>query len=248
MTEVPVFRCQSCGAPVSEDAVQCPYCQGQLATVACPRCFGMVSINARHCAHCGAQVVVHAQSAESALNCPECEIALSVTPVGSVDIHQCSKCGGVWLEHDRFADLTAPHEERGKAMAATGTRPVPTLLHGTVTIRYRPCPVCDKLMNRFNFGHASGVILDSCKYHGLWFDRDELRGVMEFIDHGGLVKSQQAEAEREREAARAMAKAKLEQERDLSVPSSTYDGLTTAPGDMVETVKRFWRLVQSLRS
>jgi Zn-finger nucleic acid-binding protein len=245
--EAPAIRCQSCGAPVPEDAVQCPYCQCQLATVACPRCFGMVSLHAKHCSQCGAEVVVRAQETDTTLNCPECEVALSITPLGSVDIHQCSKCGGIWLEHGRFAEISASHEERGKAMAATGARPAPTLLHGSQTVRYRACPVCDKLMNRFNFGHASGVILDSCKYHGLWFDREELRRVISFIDEGGLVHSQEAEAQREKDAARALAKAHLEREMDLSTPSSTYDGLTTAPGDMVETVKRFWQLVQDLR-
>jgi len=245
--EAPALRCQSCGAPVPEDATQCPYCQSQLATVACPRCFGMVSLHASHCSHCGVEVQVRAQSTESTLKCPECEIDLSITPLGDVDIHQCSKCGGVWLEPERFAALSASHEEYGKALAAAGARPAPTLLHGTQTVRYRPCPVCDKLMNRFNFGHASGVILDSCKTHGLWFDRDELPRVMAFIDGGGLVRAQQVEAERQHEAARSLALTRMDRELPGAASLGPYEGLTTAPLDMVETVQRFWRLVQSLR-
>jgi Zn-finger nucleic acid-binding protein/RNA polymerase subunit RPABC4/transcription elongation factor Spt4 len=246
--EAPVFRCQSCGAPVAEDAAQCPYCQSQLATVACPRCFGMVSVHARHCSHCGADVVVRTQPAESAIRCPECEIALSVTPLGEVDIHQCSKCGGVWLEHERFAALSVAHEEQGKAAAAAGARPAPTLLHGTQTIRYRGCPVCEKLMNRFNFGRNSGVILDSCRQHGLWFDREELRRVMAFIDGGGLVRSQEAEAERKQEAARALALAQIEIQHSGAATSDPYEGLTTAPLDLVHTVQGLWHLVQRLKS
>lgn len=246
--DAPVFRCQSCGAPVPEDASQCPYCQSQLATVACPRCFGMVSVNARHCSHCGAEVVVRAQPAEAPIRCPECEIPLSVTPLGEVDIHQCSKCGGVWLEPERFASLSAAHVEQGKAVAATGVRPAPTLLRGTQTIRYRGCPVCEKLMNRFNFGRNSGVILDSCRQHGLWFDREELRRVMSFIDQGGLVRTQEAEEERKQEAARAQALAQIELQHSGAATSDPYEGLTTAPLDLVRTVQGLWHLVQRLRS
>ena len=53
-------------------------------------------------------------------------------------------------------------------------------------VRYRPCAVCGELMNRFNFANCSGVILDSCKPHGVWFDPDELRRIVEFIRGGGL--------------------------------------------------------------
>jgi Zn-finger nucleic acid-binding protein len=55
-------------------------------------------------------------------------------------------------------------------------------------VRYRPCPACGKMMNRTNYGGISGVILDTCKTHGLWFDQDELRRVLEFIQKGGLDK------------------------------------------------------------
>jgi Zn-finger nucleic acid-binding protein len=51
---------------------------------------------------------------------------------------------------------------------------------------YRPCPKCGELMNRFNFANCSGVILDACKPHGVWFDADELRRIVSFIRGGGL--------------------------------------------------------------
>ena len=45
----------------------------------------------------------------------------------------------------------------------------------TEKIRYIPCPICHELMNRVNFANFSGVIVDVCREHGTWFDRDELR-------------------------------------------------------------------------
>ena len=53
-------------------------------------------------------------------------------------------------------------------------------------IFYRPCPICGELMNRFNFADCSGVILDACKPHGVWFDSDELRRIVTFVRDGGL--------------------------------------------------------------
>jgi Zn-finger nucleic acid-binding protein len=58
-----------------------------------------------------------------------------------------------------------------------------------------PCPVCDKLMNRVNFAHCSHVVVDVCSQHGTWFDRDELRRIVEFIRAGGLESSRAKQIE-----------------------------------------------------
>ena len=42
-------------------------------------------------------------------------------------------------------------------------------------------------MNRINFDR-SGVVVDICKGHGIWFDRDELTRVAEFIHDNSLGK------------------------------------------------------------
>ena len=56
-------------------------------------------------------------------------------------------------------------------------------------------------MNRINFARCSGVIVDICKGHGTWFDRDELSRIVEFVRGGGL------------EAARSKEKTQLEEAR-----------------------------------
>jgi len=40
-------------------------------------------------------------------------------------------------------------------------------------------------MHRLNFGRKSGIILDSCRPHGLWFDANELDAVVRWIRTGG---------------------------------------------------------------
>jgi hypothetical protein len=44
-------------------------------------------------------------------------------------------------------------------------------------------------MNRVNFARISGVILDVCKPHGVWFERDELLQVVRFVRSDGLKRS-----------------------------------------------------------
>ena len=51
-------------------------------------------------------------------------------------------------------------------------------------------------MSRRNYAHRSGVIVDFCPVDGLWFDRDELRHVIEFIRTGGLRAAARADAQR----------------------------------------------------
>jgi Zn-finger nucleic acid-binding protein len=41
-------------------------------------------------------------------------------------------------------------------------------------------------MHRVNFAGESGVITDVCRNHGVWFEREELRKIVEFIRGGGM--------------------------------------------------------------
>jgi Zn-finger nucleic acid-binding protein len=51
-------------------------------------------------------------------------------------------------------------------------------------------------MNRANFSDRSGIIIDVCRGHGTWFDREELRRVVEFIRAGGVEATRARDLER----------------------------------------------------
>jgi Zn-finger nucleic acid-binding protein len=53
-------------------------------------------------------------------------------------------------------------------------------------VHYAKCPRCAQVMSRVNFGHRSGVLVDSCRVHGTWFDAGELDAVLAFVARGGL--------------------------------------------------------------
>jgi hypothetical protein len=51
---------------------------------------------------------------------------------------------------------------------------------------YRKCVECAGLMTRRNFGRTSGVIVDICGQHGIWFDHDEISHLLAWVRSGGL--------------------------------------------------------------
>jgi Zn-finger nucleic acid-binding protein len=118
--------------------------------------------------------------------------------IGETAMHSCGACGSSWLAPEAFAKLIADRAARGAAAAsgAAGSgpsKPKPFRL-ASATTKYLRCPVCDSMMNRVNFGDTSGVIIDTCATHGVWFERDELHAILAFVEQGGLAR-RRAEAQ-----------------------------------------------------
>ena len=200
MTEAPTFRCSACGGQLGPEDVQCRYCGSQVATLSCPNCFALVSRQDAHCPRCGS-AVVHAEAEEgNSLPCPACRTPMLRSRVGETTLAQCGRCGGAWLAREAFDQLVEAEQARASFLATLPATAQPPQAEAAFT--YRPCPACAKLMNRSNYARVSGVIVDTCRDHGLWFDRDELGRVLAFIQGGGLQKAarhEQAEMQQERE-------------------------------------------------
>lgn len=111
----------------------------------------------------------------------------------------CASCGGQFLDHVRLRDVL----EQALAVGEASPRPYSPANPAMERVRYRRCPVCDQMMNRRNFGRASGIIVDICGAHGTWFDAGELSRVLAFAESGALGRARREEAARERAAERA---------------------------------------------
>ncbi len=68
---------------------------------------------------------------------------------------------------------------------------------------YLPCPRCGGTMNRGVFGRKSGVIVDTCRQHGTWFDAQELEACEAYVEAGGLDVAERLAREEKERAARA---------------------------------------------
>ena len=203
------LNCPNCGAAAGTDAAQCAYCGSVLSAMACPSCFGTMFVGMQFCPNCGARGSRELLEETTRLRCPSCRNAMQYVRVGNTPMHECSSCAGTWLSTTVFADLCMNREERGITMTLVGGRTVDVAADQPRGVtRYVPCPECSKLMNRSNFAHRSGVLVDVCKGHGTWFDRGELARVLTFIEEGGLerarLEEQQKHDEEQRELAREL--------------------------------------------
>ena len=200
-----VLNCLTCGAAVTGDETACRYCGARVAIVACPACFGMMFAGSRHCPHCGAAASRGpVEDANAKLNCPDCGVPLVPVSLEQTVLNECGRCFGVWLDAQTFEQVCAERERQALVLG----RPEPQEIDVNKPWRYVPCAACGHLMQRVNFAGQSGVIVDVCRDHGVWFEREELRRIVEFIRAGGMHEAREAQLERlERERQR------LERER-----------------------------------
>jgi Zn-finger nucleic acid-binding protein len=186
------LNCPTCGAAVTGDEASCRYCGARLATVACPSCFGMMFAGSRHCPHCGGAASRGPVEDETGLSCPDCAVPLVRVLLGQTPLNECGRCFGIWLDTASFNRVCVEREEQ----AAVLGKAVPQEIDVRKAWRYLPCPACRELMHRVNFAEQSGVIVDLCKDHGVWFEREELRKIVEFIRAGGMTEVREAQLQR----------------------------------------------------
>lgn len=214
------WQCRNCGAALAPDATSCHYCASPVGTVRCEQCFQVGRTGAAFCTRCGRPMRALTESTATNKPCPACRRPLVSGCAGEVKLASCETCGGVWLDRDVFARVCRERETQAAMLVGPWMQ---SREAGTTdqcaSRRYRPCPVCGNLMNRSNFARYSGLILDTCRDHGTFFDPRELPALIQFIQGGGMDRVR----EREREALK-------EEERRLSAlrrvsPTSATKGL-----------------------
>jgi Zn-finger nucleic acid-binding protein len=105
--------------------------------------------------------------------------------IGDTPLRQCLKCDGLWVDIRSFEKICADHEQQS-AVLGSASAMSPGDAGKPNKVRYVPCPECSQFMNRINFARCSGVVVDVCRPHGTWFDREELSAIVEFIRGGGM--------------------------------------------------------------
>jgi Zn-finger nucleic acid-binding protein len=187
------LHCPNCGAAVSSDAPQCQYCNSRLAAVVCPSCFALMFIGSKHCPRCGSGAAPAETANLAPRQCPRCRVEMQSVKIGTMPVRECAQCAGLWVDVSSFEKICAEREQQAAVLGAATPAPGQTVGATPNRISYLPCPECAQLMNRINFAKCSGVIVDVCKGHGTWFDRDELSRIVEFVRGGGLETSRARE-------------------------------------------------------
>lgn len=121
-------------------------------------------------------------------DCPHCERRLlAPARAGNARILHCYTCGGTWVPHSAAAELHQSFPGVGnleprKLNQLRGAAAMKNLREG---VRYLACPICNERMSRRQFALGSGIVVDRCLPHGVWFDRGELELAAEYFEAGG---------------------------------------------------------------
>jgi Zn-finger nucleic acid-binding protein len=176
--------CTNCGAPLPAKSNLCTYCKT------------LNDVDLRALPH------DVSKGPESDRDCPRCRgkmRTIDLRSEGKFLIERCEDCLGIFFDPCELEELidvsvSRVHEvdfERLHTMLEEEAAP-------ETPVNYVPCPVCSALMNRRNYGTRSGVIVDTCKAHGIWLDGGELGRLLKWVKAGGGVHHGNADKERDR--------------------------------------------------
>ena len=108
------------------------------------------------------------------MNCPVCKEPLVVLELEQVEVDYCTSCSGVWLDAGELELLLETDEDRSRLGNLFKEA-------GEIKEKSHDCPICGKQMKKFEIGEKGKVVVDKCrKNHGIWFDKGELKKVVEF--------------------------------------------------------------------
>ena len=180
-----ITRCPSCGAPIGDGSIHCPYCKSRLD----------VDLAALH---------KHTVAVpESKRRCPHCNVYMATidlsSSLGPFLIERCPVCYGLFFDPGELEQVL----DKGVSSAfvidyALLEKLADEQRDRRETVKYISCPVCGKLMNRINYGTRSGVVVDRCRDHGVWLDAGELKRLMEWTKAGGQLFHHKVSEERKK--------------------------------------------------
>ncbi len=194
------LHCPACGAAIKRNTEECQYCSAPLdfsltgKTTTCPKCFSETPAEGNFCYRCAEPIAGRIKEGLILHDriCPHCEKPMRGMHIGRFSIADCKDCGGAFIPHNVFEVMQAQADKLILPTAPIERRK----LTANQPVRYLRCPTCRKMMNRTNFGRISGIIVDACGKHGIWFEPGEIQLVLEFIAKGGIRKSKEYELQR----------------------------------------------------
>jgi Zn-finger nucleic acid-binding protein len=214
-----------------------------VATCRCPACLAWNLAAAEHCQACGQRLGADDRAGQPAagFRCPRCARGLAARRYAELEVEECDGCGGLFLT-PAMLDRVVRSRDQSTGLRLALPQPKPFIEQ---EVRYVRCPACDKLMNRNAFGRISGVVVDVCRSHGVWFDAGELTQVIQFVERGGLERAREREAEERSEQVRSlhaaqvagMASAEWQPE-----PGALDDrGCAELAREFVDAIAQLWR-------
>lgn len=165
-------NCNNCAAPLPTDSNRCCYC------------------NVRN------DIDLHGTSysiepGPSNRDCPHCKIPLQTLKIDeniAIQIEHCRQCFGVFFDPGELNVLLESSVSHVFEIDLSLIKEINRdRYQKEKMVKYIKCPTCNILMNRVNFAHHSGVVIDQCKQHGVWLDSGEIIHLQEWKKAGGEI-------------------------------------------------------------
>lgn len=203
----------------------------------CSNCAAPIPVRSNICRFCGTVNDTDLRHVRGAASieppgerpCPRCDVRMNPVDLGAEGefiIERCGRCFGLFFD---AGELELLIETSTSDVARIDRAKMTSLVEeeGGVesVVKYARCPDCREFMNRKNYGARSGVVVDTCKTHGIWLDAGELRRILNWARAGGQIHDERRKTEEIDKAARRDRAAKvLESER-------SYGGLGSELGE-----------------
>ncbi|QZA81446.1 hypothetical protein [Deefgea piscis] len=175
------MNCTGCGAALPVDQLVCSYCGLYNAVdLLAIRDF---KILAEH----------------SELHCPNgCgDLQLLQLGIKQTTVGHCSSCKGLHFAPGALPIVLDHVAAQVREINHGRIRQIIIQRIKPEVVRYKPCPACNKMLNRRAFSRHIAVIVDECREHGVWLDGGEFSILAEWMEAGG---QQYVLAETERQA------------------------------------------------
>ena len=207
--------CVSCGAPLPAKSNICTHCQT------------LNDVDLR------AIQLRSTKGPTSDRNCPRCETRMESISLGLEEefyIERCDRCLGIFFDP---AELEFLIDKSVSAVYEVDRQRLQKLINEEYhdldkEVKYIKCPACKQLMNRRIYGKKSGVIVDTCRDHGVWLDGGELGQILKWAKAGGRIYDAEAKNREEEETER---KKRTEARTRVYETPDTYSGSFHTPHD-----------------
>lgn len=173
--------CKSCSAPLLANTNLCQYCGVR----------NDVDLHAKH------PYTIDQSNLERI--CPHCKKPLEKINIQldrELIIERCDDCFGLFFDLQELEVFLAHSVSHVTAINRAHLDNINSDRYARQVARYIRCPVCQEFMRRTNYAHKSGVIIDSCRLHGLWLDSGEVTHLMEWKKAGGQLLHGQVQREK----------------------------------------------------
>ena len=146
----------------------------------CSKCGRRANAKRSSCMYCGGKFVQEERKAD--LRCCSCNSPMQEEDRHGIMIDVCPNCQSIWFDSGELEALLKLEEtpdleeEAGRYQTGKSTRFTPD----AAQTPYRKCPYCERFMAQQNYKKFSGIIIDSCRLHGIFLDAMEFEKIQLF--------------------------------------------------------------------